>query len=107
MISFFDTNVESLLVDPILGEPISFLADEQKDKQGVDLPNLIFAPSPSRPNRRPMKLLAMGYQDDVNSVIHELYRRGFAEVSQWSRPIRARHPQEIIRVLTRYFVINS
>ena len=72
---------------------------------GGDIPNLIFTPDYDRPNHYPIRLLAIGIPEGVDSVIHELHARRFAEVHAWSRAMRARHPQEIMRVMTRDFVM--
>ncbi|MEP0928486.1 MULTISPECIES: hypothetical protein [Cyanophyceae] len=42
----------------------------------------------------------------VERVIHELYRVGFAEVHEWSKPIPTGKLNEIMRVLTRYVIFD-
>ena len=69
-------------------------------------PDLIFVPKPGDDNRYPIRLLAIGIPQGVNSTIHELHVRRFAEVAAWSPPLKARHPGEIMKVMTRYFVMN-
>ena len=75
--------------------------------QGTGIPDFIYNPAPGEGDRYPIRLLAMGIPYGVNQVIHELHVRGFAEVGAWSPAIRAQNPEEIIRVMTRYIVMNS
>ena len=77
----------------------SFLWDEPRE----GLPDLIFTPHSKRPDHRPMRLLAIGHLDDVNSAVSELHARQFADVYAWSQPIPSRYPGEIIRYMTRYY----
>jgi hypothetical protein len=69
------------------------------------LPDLIFTPHSKRPDHRPMRLLAIGHMDDVNSAVSELHARQFADVYGWSQPIPSHYPGEIIRYMTRYYRI--
>lgn len=69
------------------------------------LPDLIFTPHSKRPDHRPMRLLAIGHIDDVNSAVNELHARQFADVHGWSQPIPSRYPGEIMRYMTRYYRI--
>ena len=70
-------------------------------------PDLIFVPSPENGDRYPIRLLAIGIPQGVDFVIGELHVRQFAEVALWSPAMKARHPGEIMRVMTRYFLMNS
>ena len=70
-------------------------------------PDIIFVPTPENGNRYPIRLLAIGIPPGVNSVIHQLHVKHFAEVSAWSPAMKSRHPGEIMRVMTQYFVMNS
>ena len=90
-------------VDPMGALALNFMADMPE----ADIPNLIFTPDYSRPNHYPIRLLAIGIPEGVDSVVNELHARRFAEVQAWSRAMRARHPQEIMRIMTRDFVMNS
>ena len=75
------------------------------DNPSEGLPDLIFTPHSKRPDHRPMRLLAIGHLDDVNSAVNELHARQFADVYGWSQPIPSRYPGEIIRYMTRYYRI--
>ena len=57
--------------------------------------------------KRPMRLLACGIPQDVNSVIHQLHVLGFAEVIAWTPPVPSLVRGEVIRVLTRYVNIRG
>ena len=81
----------------------NFLADDQGNKP----PGLILTPKPGEGNSYPIKLLATGIPPGVNAVIHELHVRGFADVHAWSPQIKAQHPGEITRIMTKYFIFNS
>jgi hypothetical protein len=45
-----------------------------------------------------------GSAPSTERVIHELYRVGFAEVREWSRPIPTGKDNEVMRVLTRWVI---
>ena len=80
----------------------NFLVDNPTE----GLPDLIFTPHSKRPDHRPMRLLAIGHPDDVDSAVNELHARQFADVYAWSQPIPSRYPGEVIRYMTRYYRIN-
>jgi hypothetical protein len=50
-----------------------------------------------------VRVILLGTPEDVSSVIHELYQRGFADVGDWSPPQPIPHTDEIIRVQIRRF----
>ena len=54
------------------------------------------------PGREKVILTLRGSAYAIERVIHELYRVGFAEVREWSKPIPTGKINEIMRVLTRY-----
>jgi len=58
------------------------------------------------PNREKVKLLVIGSSYATDRVIHELYRVGFAEVREWSKPLPTGNYGEVMRILTRYVVID-
>ena len=97
--------LHSLTISPQLVEArgINFWSD--KPTEG--LPNLFFTPYPTRPNYYPIRILVIGIPDGVNSIVHELYRCEFAQIHEWSRSLPARHPGEIMRVMTRDFALRS
>ena len=84
---------EALVTNFLLGNP------------SKGLPDLIFTPHSKRPEHRPMRLLAIGHLDDVNSAVNELHARKFAETHVWSQPIPSQYPGEIMRYMTRYYRI--
>ncbi len=59
------------------------------------------ANTPSEPNRVPLKILVISSPKVVNSTIHNFYRLGYAEVSEWSKPQPTQNPGEVMSVLSR------
>ena len=57
--------------------------------------------------KQPVRLLACGVSEAVNTVIHQMHVINFAEVIAWSPPIYSPAPGKIIRVLTRYVNISG
>ena len=88
---------------PTEARGINFL----EDKSPEGLPNLFFTPYPTRPNYYPIRIFVIGIPDGVNSTVNDLYLCRFAQVHEWSRPLPARHPGEIMRVMTRDFLLSS
>ena len=78
----------------------------RKDGGNTNPPDLIFIPQPENGDRYPIRLLAIGIPPGVNSVIHQLHVKQFAEVAAWSPAMKSRHPGEIMRVMTQYFVMK-
>jgi len=58
------------------------------------------------PTREKVKLLVVGSSYAVERVIHELYRVGFAEVREWSKPLPTGTYGEVMRILTRYVLVE-
>jgi hypothetical protein len=56
----------------------------------------------AEPGREVIRILVIGPAHGVDRIIHELYRLGFAEVREWSKPQPTGRTHEIMRVLTRY-----
>ena len=65
----------------------------------------------AEPGREVIRILVIGPVHGVERIIHELYRLGFAEVREWSKPQPVRlspyveatgRTHEIMRILTRY-----
>jgi hypothetical protein len=52
--------------------------------------------------REVIRILVIGSAHGVERIIHELYRLGFAEVREWSKPQPTGRTHAIMRVLTRY-----
>ena len=69
-------------------------------------PDLIFTPGKHNGDRYPIRVLVIGIPDGVTSVIGELHTKRFADVAVWSPGLKSRHPGEIMRFMTRYFVMN-
>jgi hypothetical protein len=66
-------------------------------------PTNLTHPSPE-PSREKVTLTLRGSAPSTERVIHELYRVGFAEVREWSRPIPTGKVNEVMRVLTRWVI---
>ena len=78
----------------------------RKDGGNTNPPDLIFIPKSENGDRYPIRLLAIGIPPGVNSVIHQLHIKQFAEVAAWSPAMKSRHPGEIMKVMTQYFVMK-
>jgi len=60
-------------------------------------------PSPAPlPERERLQVLVIGSRDGVIETIHNLHRRGFAEVGAWSPLLPAPDLGEVMSILTRY-----
>ena len=97
--------LQFLTIKPQLVEArgINFL--EGKPTEG--LPNLFFTPYPTRPNYYPIRIFVIGIPEGVESIVYELYVREFAQNHEWSRQMPARHPGEVMRIMTRDFLLRS
>jgi hypothetical protein len=62
-------------------------------------------PAPD-PGQEKVVLTLRGSTFATERVVHELYRVGFAEVREWSKPQPTGKLNEVIRVLTRW-VLNE
>ncbi len=60
----------------------------------------------AEPGREKVLLTLTGSAYAIERVIHELFRVGFAEVREWSKPIPTGKVNEVMRVLTRYVIID-
>jgi hypothetical protein len=60
----------------------------------------------AEPGREVIRILVIGPAHGVERIIHELYRLGFAEVREWSKPQPTGRTHEIMRVLTRYVMVE-
>lgn len=66
---------------------------------------LIKAPIPDvPPGRKPIRLIACGIPQGVESIVHLLHVLGFASVGEWSHPLPSPVTGEVIRILTRYII---
>ncbi|MBD1871521.1 hypothetical protein H6F88_14230 [Oculatella sp. FACHB-28] len=52
------------------------------------------------PDRDRLRVLIIGSRDGVIETIHDLYHRGFAEVSAWSPLLPAPSSGEVMSILT-------
>ena len=78
----------------------------QDDRGDQNLPDLIFTPGKHHGDRYPIRVLVIGIPDGVNSVIGELQVKHFADLAVWSPGLKSRYPGEIMRFMTRYFLMN-
>ncbi len=56
--------------------------------------------------REVIRILVIGPAHGVERIVHGLYRLGFAEVREWSKPQPTGRTHEIMRVLTRYVMVE-
>lgn len=78
-----------------------FIPDSSPDPE-IPLP----ASNPSEPNRVPLKILVISSPKVVNSTIHTLYRLGYAQISEWSKPQPTQNPGEVMSILSRRILID-
>jgi len=52
---------------------------------------------------RILRVIAVGSLDVVNNFVVTQHRLGFAEVSEWSRPLPAPNAGDVMRILTKRF----
>ena len=97
MLNLYDQNPH-----PIEDTAVAF----REDGGNTNPPDLIFIPQPENGDRYPIRLLAIGIPPGVNSVIHQLHVKQFAEVAAWSPAMKSRYPGEIMKVMTQYFVMK-
>ena len=77
-------------------QPKSFL------KGGFSLPIVSAAcVSGDEPDKEPVKLYIVSSLRGIASTTHNLHRRGFAEVNDWSKPQPTGLPGEYVTVLVR------
>ena len=88
-------------------DSISNLITGFRDDRGdQNPPDLIFTPGKHHGDRYPIRVLVIGIPDGVNSVIGELQVKHFADLAVWSPSLKSKHPGEIMRFMTRHFVMN-
>jgi hypothetical protein len=67
----------------------------------------IKAPIPDVPEgKKPIRLIACGIPEGVDSMVNQLHILGFAETIEWTRRLNSPVPGEVIRILTRYIIIT-
>ncbi|MGB7059398.1 MAG: hypothetical protein WBD58_16975 [Geitlerinemataceae cyanobacterium] len=78
--------------------------ENSQDAQTADVVETRSTPNPSE--REAVKIMLVGTPQGVVNIIHTLYRRGFAEVTEWSPPLPTAIPGEVMRVLVRHLVLD-
>lgn len=73
----------------------------------TSVPEIISAPINAPQDKKPIRILVCGVPEGVNSIVHELHVKRFAEVFEWSPPLPSTVPGEVIRVLTKYYRTDS
>ncbi len=58
---------------------------------------------PNVDDARILRIIAVGSLDVVNNYVVTQHRLGFAEVSEWSRPLPAPNGGDVMRILTKRF----
>jgi hypothetical protein len=62
---------------------------------------------PTVEDARILRIIAVGSLDVVNNYVLTQHRLGFAEVSEWSRPLPAPNTGDVMRILTKRFGTES
>lgn len=62
---------------------------------------------PAVEDSRVLRVIAVGSLDVVNNFVVTQHRLGFAEVSEWSRPLPAPNAGDVMRILTKRFQTNA
>lgn len=57
-------------------------------------------------DREEVRILVIGSAHGVERVIQELFAKRFAEVREWSDPIPTGRFREIMRILTRFILVE-
>ncbi len=60
----------------------------------------------AEPGREVIRILVIGSAHGVDRIVHELYRLGFAEMREGRKPQPTGRTHEIMRVLTRYVLVE-
>jgi len=55
----------------------------------------------STDNSQVLRIIAVGSLEVVNNYVLTQHRLGFAQVSEWSRPLPAPNARDIMRILTK------
>jgi hypothetical protein len=53
-----------------------------------------------------VKVIVVGSSKGVVKIIHTLYNRGFAEVTEWSPPVPTANPGEVMSVMRRCVLLD-
>jgi hypothetical protein len=68
----------------------------------ADIQTAVTSELTAEAGREKVRILVIGSGYAVERVVFELYRVGFAEVGEWSKPQPTGKINEVMRVLTRY-----
>jgi hypothetical protein len=60
----------------------------------------------TEPGREKVIIAVRGSIYAVERVIRELHRVGFSEVTEWSKPQPTGNANEVMRILTRYVLVE-
>ena len=77
------------------------MAEEFIPNQSIEPKTPNPANTPSEPNRTPVKILVISSPKGVTNTIHTLYRLGYAQISEWTKPQPTENPGEVMSVLRR------
>ncbi|MFB2980014.1 hypothetical protein [Microseira sp. BLCC-F43] len=80
-----------------------FIPDNDQIPTPKDACNTEGEPSPGR---EPIEMLLVGSPQAIKITILNLYKRGFAEVSAWSRLLPTGKPGKMIGILSRQIPIS-
>ena len=71
------------------------------------VPKLLQKPIQTRNGKQPVRLLACGGSEGVNSIVYQLHILNFAEVTAWSPPLPSPVKGEVMRILTRHVTLEK
>lgn len=86
--------------------PQAFLTPDTANAMVSEVQTAVTLEPTDEPNRETVRILVRGSSVGVQRVVHELYRVGFAEVHEWSKPQPTGQTNEVMRILTRYVFVD-
>ncbi|MBD2256496.1 hypothetical protein [Pseudanabaena sp. FACHB-2040] len=86
--------------------PKAFLTSDAQSTSASEIQDAITAVPKAESGREEVKILVTGTSYGVERVVHELYRVGFAEVREWSKPQPTGRENQVMRILTRYILLG-
>jgi hypothetical protein len=89
----------------VITMPQAFLSSTLPDANTEAQTAVTIEPT-AEPGREKVILTVRGSTYATERVVHELYRVGFSEVREWSKPIPTGKVNEVMRVLTRYVLVE-
>lgn len=81
----------------------AFLTSELSN---ADIQTAVTSEATAETGREKVRILVIGSSYAIERVVFELYRVGFAEVQEWSKPQPTGKVNEVMRVLTRYVIVE-